>query len=757
MFAPMAMKAQAYQISNALRFRASNSAHLTRTPASTTNRRTFTWSGWVKRGSLGSVQNLLMVNSGTSTDGNWFALIFNSTDVLAVGGWVTTWRTSNAAFRDPSAWLHVVLAVDTTNATAGNRVRLWVNGVELTSFSTSNNPTLNSDLAVNDSAAVHTIGRRRDTTNEYFDGYMAEVNFIDGQALTPSSFGQTDPATGAWVPKKYTGTYGTNGFYLPFNDATSTTTISQDRSGNGNNWTSSGISVTSGVTFDQSTDTPTSNFCTWSPLKQSGSGLAALSAANLRFNGSSGESVIGTQGMSSGKWYWEIVYSTLGTTPDVGIIQLPGNMSSYPAGQKHYLYRSDGNKRSDGPGPVAYAATWTTGDVIGTAFDADAGSITFYKNNVSQGVAFSGIAASEYPFFPGASVNASTGDVNFGQRPFVYTPPTGFVALNTKNLPTPPIKRGDDGFAVLTRAGSNSPVTVTGLRFAPDFVWTKSRNTADHHNVADKVRGTSLNLQTSNSNAEDTLGILTAFNSDGYTLGGAFGRTNAAGQNFVDWVAREGAAYGFDIVTYTGNGANRTISHALGAVPHLMIGKRRDGSASWTVYHRNMNGTPAAGFLLLNTTSAYSASSSIWNSTAPTSSVFSLGTDINLNTSGALGVMYLWTSIPGFSHFGPYTGNGSSDGPFVWCGFRPRFVMIKRVDSTGGWWMVDTARFPNNQITNAALTANSSAAEGGSGYGLDILSNGFKPRDVGSDYNASGGTYIFAAFAETPFKYANAR
>ena len=759
----------AYQIANSLRFRASNSAFLSRS-VTASNRKTFTVSLWVKRGEV-SVGTASWLFQGTVLQGNGLGFTGPSwgtaSDRLVCSFNGSIVFETSAVYRDPTAWYHVVLAVDTTQATAANRVRLYVNGSEVTSFASTAYPAQNTDLGWNATDTAY-IGRLSSVPYQ-FDGQIAEFYNIVGQQLTPGVFAQIDPATSSWVPRAYGGTYPTGSYFLPFNDATSTTTISQDRSGNGNNWTSSGISVTAGVTFDQMTDTPTNNFATLSSIRANS---GTLSAANLDIPVvASSISNAATWTLTSGKWYFEVTSGTAsGGYPIIGAYDASGaaSFSSAPGqsgGTNGVSYWSNGTRAINGASTTSWGATFAAGDVIGIAIDADTGRIWFAKNGVWQasgdpaaGTSPAGTMTSGQ-YTPGAAAQVGTSSsFNFGQRPFAYTPPTGFVALNTKNLPTPTIKRGDDGFAVLTRAGSNSPVAVTGLRFAPDFVWTKSRNTADHHNVADKVRGTSLNLQTSNTNAEDALGILTAFNSDGYTLGGGFGRTNAVGQNFVDWVAREGAAYGFDIVTYTGNGTSgRTVAHGLGAVPHFVVVKRRSGVAiGWAIYHRNQAATPQNNSMSFDTTATV-VDAAAWNSTAPTSSVITLGNGAAVNLNTETYVAYLWTSIPGFSLFGAYTGNGSADGPFVWCGFRPRFLMIKRVDSTGGWWMVDTARFPNNQITNAALTANSSAAEGGSGYGLDITAGGFKPRDVGSDYNVSGGTYIFAAFAETPFKYANAR
>ena len=215
----------AYNLTKSLRFRSSASAYLNRTPSSASNRTTWTWSAWVKRGTLGSAQMLLSAGVSQPATDNLTVLKFESTDTLRFGGYESaTFKELNTTqvFRDPSAWYHIVAVLDTTQATSSNRMKLYVNGSQITSFGTANYPTQNYQFGVNNNQ-THNIGRYYyDTVSNpsYFDGYMTEINFIDGQALTPSSFGENNATTGVWQPKKYTGTYGTNGFYLKFTDIT---------------------------------------------------------------------------------------------------------------------------------------------------------------------------------------------------------------------------------------------------------------------------------------------------------------------------------------------------------------------------------------------------------------------------------------------------------------------------------------------------------------------------------------------------------
>ena len=760
-----------YLINQSLRFRASNSAFLTRTPGAASNQRTWTFSAWVKRGIIGTQQTLLA--AGTT---NRFAIFLDASSTqLSVDGGGSVQRASNALFRDPNAHGHLLVVLNTPDATAQNRLRVYWNGVEITSWATNNTISLNQQFDIN-SAVAHEIGRDPNTSSRYFDGYLSEVHFVDGQALTPSSFGRTDPTTGAWVPIRYTGTYGANGFYLPFNDATSTTTISQDRSGNGNNWTSSGISVTSGVTFDQMLDTPTNNFAVVNAIgtRVTTTSSVTLDNANMRvsttaaaFSNSYWPLTITPQG---GAYHIETTWSgTLVGNGNAAVCLWRSDTIQSGVGDINYfpsavgvLYASNGTRIINGSS-ASYGATWTAGDRITMEWNTATGDVTFFKNGVSQGVISNAIPPGV--FYTPVIYTFNNGDprtpsftLNCGQQPFADTPTTGFVALNTANLPTPTIQNGATGFQATLRTGTGAAASVSSLAFQPDLVWIKSRSNATNHNLFDAVRGVNNGLVSNSTAAEYAdANSLTAFNSNGYSLGtdGSSRGVNINTNTYVDWAWREGAAYGFDIVTYTGTGSARTVAHSLNAVPHMMIVKPRGGTVAngWRVYHRSLANTQ---YLQLNTTAAADTYND-WNNTTPTSSVFSVnGTPAQTtNENGTNYVAYLWTSIPGFSLFGSYTGNGSADGPFVWCGFRPRFVMAKRVDTTGAWAVNDAARDTFN-VVDDLLNANTSGAET-TFAALDITANGFKLRNTDSGYNASGGTYVFAAFAETPFKFANGR
>lgn len=321
----------------------------------------------------------------------------------------------------------------------------------------------------------------------------------------------------------------------------------------------------------------------------------------------------------------------------------------------------------------------------------------------------------------------------------------------------PVINRGDDYFAVVTYTGNGTSQTISGLRFQPDFVWIKGRSGATDHALYDAQRGVQNRLESNTTDAAvSSDNGVTAFNADGFSIG-SLAQVNTNGATYVAWCWKEGATQGFDIVTYTGTGANRTVAHSLGVAPKMVIVKRRDSTGDWLVWNLNVAVTGSDRVLFLNATDAQTAAATNFNSTSPTSTVFSVGTNSATNANGGTYVAYLFSEVAGFSAFGSYTGNGSADGPFVFCGFRPEFVMVKRTDSANDWVILDTARNTFN-VTNSALFPNSSSSETSNGfYDSDILSNGFKIRATNAVVNASGGTYIYAAFAEVPYKFALGR
>jgi hypothetical protein len=765
----------AYQITNSLRFRASNSAYLTRTPAGAGNRRTFTVSFWMKRGALDTGTKQLF-GQGSGVAGGGLALYISSTLNLRVYNGTSDIIATSALLRDPAAHMHVQLAFDTTQATATDRMRLYLNGVEV-AYGTYSAPAQNTDMSINQ-AVEHRISGN--TSGSFlFDGLISDFHFVDGAALTPSAFGETNTTTGAWVPKRYAGTYGTNGFFLNFANAASTTTIGEDAAGS-NDWTTSGISVTAGVTFDQSLDTPSNNHCTWNSAENMNA--VTLGWANTRATGSgaAARTVRGTMSLGpttpvyvelTMTTYFNVNYPMLGfsalesgtTTGTIGTGSGGRFLMSYPS-SANGSYANDNGTTTFLANSTGFS---TNGDVIMLAFDPNTGKYWMGLNgtwyNSGNPAAGTNPTGTHTPFIglsmtPAVTTyDTSVVDLNCGQRPFAYTPPTGFNGICTANLPTPSIINPSVQFSPVIYTGTGSSLNVTGVGFQPDLVWIKGRSGATDHALYDSARGVQLQLESNTTTGEttETTG-LTAFGADGFTVG-ALAQVNTNAATYVAWNWKEGVTPGFDIVTYTGNNASRTIGHSLNAVPHMMIIKWRTGGTSqnWMVYHRNSSATPQDDFLTLNTVNGVSTSTAIWDNTNPTSSVFSLGAYDDTNRNSATFVAYLWTEIAGFSRIGSYVGNSSSDGPFVWCGFRPAFVMIKSTAGGSQWMIYDDQRDGYN-VDNDHLNPDDNATEA-TDDDIDLLANGFKLRRSSTNFNNSGDTFVFAAFARSPFKTANAR
>jgi hypothetical protein len=799
-----------YEISRSLRFNSADSAYLNRTPATAGNRKTWTYSVWLKRSGtaesgrlLSDTANSAFIRWGTDNAGANNAIYWR----FSSG---PTYVESSASFRDFSAWYHFIFAADTTQATASDRLKIYVNGTQI-AIAFSSYPTLNADGPISNNTE-HQIGLLLNGSFpsgvDKFDGYLTEINFIDGQALDPTSFGEFNSDTGVWQPIEYTGTYGTNGFYLNFSDNTSTTTLGEDQAGS-NDWTTNNFSVTAGAGNDSLVDSPTrygtdtgaggevrGNYATLNPLDKGSAANPVSQNGNLDLVGadSSFDGIRSTFGITSSKWYWEVTIAAEGneTRTGPGIYAPTNNLAGdYGNGTLvvfDYLgtiYISD---ESGGSSSIYFsvAGTISAGDIFGFAFDADSGKVWVSKNGsyYNSGVPASGTGqvatlTTGITYFPGGwAYNSSDKlEFNFGQRAYSYTAPSGFKALVTTNLPTPTIEDGGDYFNAILYTGTGSTNVQTGVGFQPDLVWIKERNAAADHALYDAVRGVQNQLESNTTTAETAeANGLTAFGTDGFTVG-SLAQVNTNTDTYVAWNWKANGAgvsntagtitstvsvnttSGFSIVTYTGTGSAATVGHGLGAVPRMIIVKNRDQADAWQVYHAANTANPETDYLVLNTTAATADNADRWNDTLPTSTVFSIGNGVEVNTNTEDYVAYCFAEVPGFSSLGSYVGNGSADGPFVYTGFRPKFIMRKQTTDNGdvgGWVMFDTSRDLFNVATKRLL-AQSSNAEVTPGNDIDILSNGWKERSSDGYTNASGQTFIYMAFAENPFAYSLAR
>lgn len=759
-----------YRISRSLRFNAADSTHLTRNFASTGST-IWTVSCWHKRTTLGVSGTGYHVGiAGRSSSNSDSTINIDGSDLL---GWTRngTFNSTGVYIRDTASWYHFVTTYDNTN------IRMYINGVLVHTAASLSLSRINS------STVTQHIGGRGDATN-ICEGYTAEFYFIDGQALTPSDFGETDSVTGVWKPKRYTGTYGTNGFYLDFSDNSGTTssTLGKDRSGNNNDWTPNNFSVASGLGNDSFIDTPTpyadggqgrGNYAVLSPLP-----TIQTQASNVFSNGGlqvvtrSGDTTVpATMAIpSTGKWYFEFVYlGPAGSTgARFGIRADDGTAYEYSLrnqGTGGTLYYDETTRTTTG-------GAFTVNDVIMVAVDSDTNRFWIGVNNtwLESGNPSAGtnpiatiVTAAGRRYYPHHADSASSASLTIafvnGANGFTYTPPTGFKALNTYNIPAPTIIKGTDHFNTLLYTGTGSSRSVSGLDFSPDFVWIKNRSNANDHSLYDIVRGTTKELNSNQIGDETTQANgLTAFNSDGFTVG-SLARVNGNGNTIAAWCWNESATPGLDIVTYTGNGANRTISHNLGVAPRAMFIKARTTAGTdqgWAIYHAG-HITPVSTWADFTTAVSTTGSLTMWNSTAPTSTVFSVGTNSRVNTNADTYVAYLFSEVEGFSRIGSYVGNGSTDGAFVNCGFRPAFVIMKRSNgAAASWGIIDSKRDTTNEATTLTLFPDSNVIESATGP-VDIVSNGFKTRSTSTVFNGNGDTYIYMAFAETPFKYALAR
>ena len=748
-----------YKISNSLRFRRSASSYLSYTPRAAGNRAHWSLSMWVKRGRLseGEYPRLL------STAGNNDNINFMNDDKFRIelGNTGNAANSTAAVFRDPAAWMHIVVMLDASNATQTERFKLYINGDHVNAWSSNSFPNPGFQSSIND-AVEQNIGRFRNGGSDFFDGYMADIRFIDGATLDISEFGYREP-NGVWRPKSYSGAYGAGGYWLKFDDAAN---IGKDSSGNNNHWTPHNIDVAAPGTqptydlmkdsptpYDDGTPNPPGNYCTFNPL--GGNTSMALTDGNLKAQANGGPlHRYMTVGISSGKWFWEYTCGNVNQGTNVGVSNQPEETGATWNGMRSYYHTG---QKIAGATATAYGVPYGTGAVIGVALDMDAGTVGFYLNGTDYGVAHSGLTGVWFPML--RLDNGDWGNVNFGQHPFKHAPPAGYKGLCTTNLPMPSITDGKKHFDVALGAGAGILAQAQALT-PHDLIWIKDRANQNDHQLIDVVRGASV----LNSNTENGEHPYVA--PSGNSVAWCWKAGGAPVANNDGTIASQVSANkcgGFSIVSYTGNGnAGATVGHGLGVKPNMIMVKRKTaGSVAWGVWH---SGLDAQRNLFLNQSNGQEDGGGLGrvgeNTSSTTFGFHNTGRGVE---TGVPYIAYCWTAIPGMSAIGKYIGNGNDDGTFVYCGFTPRWVLIKRMESNGdpgNWMVMDTSRDTFNKANNQ-LYLNMTRTENGEGAvgrdDIDILSNGFKLRGSGGWVNAGGNPYAYAAFAEHPFKIANAR
>ena len=768
-----------------------------------TNRKKTTLSFWIKllRPEQGrGVITAAASGTGASATGTRFHLNSNGTWKFATQvSNSTVWvLDSTIQYNDVNSWYHVVMQLDTTQSTSSDRVKIYVNGTQDTTFSGSY-PSQNYDDYW--SFGNWRIGDYGGDYGYYYGSrfMIADIYLLDGQALDPTYFAFTETQTGIWTPKDYTGTFGDHGFHLEFKDdsAATATTMGKDTSGNANNFTPSNFSA-SGDGKSIKSDTPTNNktiidgTLAWT-YDAAG---ANLREGNLKLTGSQGWKNISTHKIDgTGKLYYEFVSNPMAGWQLLGIfVVTTGNLSN-PSSQltdsRIYAFASTQATYFGG----SYTSTsdvpsWSNNDVMSVKYEK--GILRLYKNGALATATATGIDQTKEIYAYIANDNTSaTGYVRFDKDSWTQSANAGVdytwqLSEGRSIGVKPTVLRPQRHFETLIYTGTGSSNSVTGLEFSPDLIWAKRRDTGGHHHLwVDTIRGGTKSLMSNNTDAENSNANRDmTFLANGIRWNSDTGNANASGGTYVAWCWKAGGTAvsnsdgtitssvsanteaGFSIVSFTGNATSgATVGHGLNKKPKWIIVKERGNTNDWTVYHESLGYTGGGDtyVLFLNLENDYGGGfAGGFNNTAPTSSVFSLGNSNETNKSGGSFIAYCWSEIPGYSKFGSYTGNGSSDGVVVELGFRPAWVMVKRVNQAAAWNIMDNKRAGYNSDNDYLQPDNDLAESDGSPGTVDLLSNGFKCTTTSGTHNNSGGTFVYMAFAAqpgpTPFDtFANSR
>jgi len=758
--------ASAYELEQSLRFEGLGSAsRLSKTPAGNGNRRLWTQSFWLKRSSISTRD---MLQGAYTNDNLTYALSFSTDGYISWYDYNSGYNyqlITNQVFRDPSAWYNIVLVLDTAQGTASNRCKMYVNGTQITSFSTANYPSQNFDGLWNTGGVIHALGTEGSNVRLEYDGYMSETHFIDGTALTPSSFGETGDY-GEWKPKKYSGTYGTNGFYLPFKqdytvEGFSTVTWKGNST---NNRYLGGVGFNSDLIWTKARNAGYSpsvydsvrgygsihNLVTASTEAENGGnqvygGIASSSADGFTtFVGSDGGNPYANHnedGKTYVAWNWDMSNpaSNVGNTAiqfdnsddsidfELGTALGTGNFTI------EYWTYIDSLQNYD----TLFSTTrGSTGFNVGT--DADGKAVWYRGSRLLESASGTYVVGNWYHtayvrngttlkvYVNGVEKDSTTDSNNYSE----LTSSIGSLDSG-----------GEFGGIKLDAFRISNVARYTSNNFeSPLARFTSDSNTLCLINSPTNVGGTIVDSSSANLSLS-----LTGTSVDASSVGKpAYPNTDGS----ITSLVRANTAYGQSVVSYTGTGsAGATVGHGLSSAPELIIVKGRNRVEDWGVGHTSLGWTK---FIRLNTTAAAATATSLWNDTAPSNTLVTLGdSGIANNSSSTTMIMYCFHSVTGYSKFGSYSGSGNANNSVTGLGFSPAWIMIKRTDAADQWLIVDNTRTPSGDTEGDNLYAESSAAEGGgNSTAIQFDSNGFTVKGTDTMINASGGTYIYMAFAD---------
>lgn len=740
-----------------VRFNRADSAGFTRTPGSATNRKTYTFSTWIKLGRLGSQfatgRSLLGANGGAS-DTLLAQLTIDTSHRITFSGNSTNWKWTTARLIDHAAWYHIVMAVDTNQGTANDRIKIYINGSLQTAFDINNAIGAGADTGINNTAPHNLFDQLSGGGGaQWFDGCVGETIFVDGRQCEVTEFGYYDN-DGVWQPRRYGGGIGgANGFILDFENGASTAALGTPREGTAV-WTANNLSVAAGVIVnDYLQDGPSNNFAQFSATDTNAGG-SLVRQGGMEFANGSGSTDVCRASIAlprTGRWYWESPIGTM-TGGSVGVKRAACAGRSAASGALGNIaaecgYSSGGNRLVDGVS-TAYLATYTSGDVIGVLYDADKGTINFHKNGVWGGeIAYAwseGLA-------PAASCSSGAMQLNFGQQPFAYPlwQVTGAKRLCTDDLPAPTVAIGRKYFDVVLYTGdaSASQRSIQGFQFKPDLAIFKNRTVAANPVLLDPSRGYGQSMFPNSTAGNTAEGELISLDERGVTVlrNGGIDRLNTAAGSFMTMGWRKGPHFDFRFVSHTNGVATVVGFEGLGGNIEMAMVKRTDAARAWSMY---WSGLTAGNLVNWESTAAEAADTSFTVS----------GRQVTISSALPTGnyLVIVYTSIPGLCRVGLYTGNGAADGPMVWCGFLPRWIMTKRrAGAIANYQYLDRVRDPVNTGAMRRLLMNDAATVESAARVVDFVSNGFKVRDTDSDWNASA-DYVFLAMAETPFKLSRA-